>query len=256
MDDLKRLGYGGSAEIDGVQVLVTSGNLATAKTSTYLEPLSLQPSDETRSRVTHADGISAYSGTVSFDVTVDSLVLFALDKLLSRGYMFDVAIHDGEDPWKMVNCFATSIGLSGAAGGLITASVGFISPSGMVDATGMLNDFIREQVPYGYWYSGNVDVRDWNLSMTQAVTPVYTNEDVMTPRYLKIGLFEFTLSVTTYEQLHNYDEITIATDVFTLKGNTNAEGYNFTGVTDLGTYTHTFETAADFTIGSDDIIIS
>jgi hypothetical protein len=193
---------------------------------------------------------------VAFDVTANALDMFTTSRMFSRGYTFDVGIHDGEDAQKMADCLATSITLSGAAGGLITASIGFSGPTQAIPSLLVANDFIRDEVPYGYWYSGNVDVKDWNLSMTQAVTPVYTNEDIRSPRYLKIGLFDFTLSVTTYEQIHLYNTISVATKSFTLKGNTNSEGYNFVGVTDLGTYTHTFETAAAFSIGSGDTIIS
>ena len=170
--------------------------------------------------------------------------------------MFDVGIHDGEDGELMEDVLVTSITLSGAAGGLVTASVGFVGPTEAGGSLLVANEFVRDQVPYGYWYSGNTDVRDWSLNMNQAATPVYTNEDVVTPRYIKIGLFDFSLQVTTYEQLRAHDAISIATSTFTLKGNTTAEGFSFTGVTDLGTYVHSFETAAAFSIGSGDTIIS
>lgn len=250
------MGYGGSAEIDGVQVLITSGGFGNAETPSYLEPLSLQPSTSTRSRVLHADGTAAYTGQVDFDVTAESLVLLTTSKLLSRGYTFDVGIDDGEDGQLMEDVLVTSLSLSGAAGGLITASLSFMGPEEASSSVFVANDFIRDQVPYGYWYSGNTDVRDWTFNMNQAVTPVYVNEDVMTPRYLKVGIFDFSLEVTTYEQLRAHSAITIATRTFTLKGNTTSEGFSFTGMTDLGTYAHSFETAADISVGSDDTIIT
>jgi hypothetical protein len=256
-DDTKRLGYGGSAEIDGIQVLVTSGGFTTEKTPSVLEAYSLQPSTNSRARMKHADGVEAYSGEVSLDVTKDALPLFSVTRLLSRGYMFKVGVHDGEKAEEMDDCLVTSLTLSGMAGGLITASVSVASASAPEESLFVLNDFIRDnEPPYGYWYSGNTDVRDWTLSMTQDASPVYVNEDETAPRYLRIGLFDFSLQVTTYEQLRRHDSISIATSSFTLQGDTTSEAFQFTGVTDLGTYAHSFETAAAISVGSGDTIIT
>jgi hypothetical protein len=80
--------------------------------------------------------------------------------------------------------------------------------------------------------------------MNQAVSPVYTNQNVVTPRYIKYGLIDFNLSVTTYEAVIPHATIGIATSSFTLTGNTAGEGFVFAGITDLGNYSHVFETSA------------
>lgn len=255
-DDTKRLGYGGSAEIDGEQVLITSGGFNSATSISYLQMLDLQPVTDSRSKVKHADGATAYSGELSLDVTDSFLNILTTSRILSRGYMFKVGIDDGEDGQELDNCLITSLSLQGTFGGLVTCSISFVSAEAPTSSASVANAFIGDAEPLGYWYSGNTDVREWSFSMNQDVQPVYTNENTPIPRYLKIGLFDFNLGVTTYEQVINTSVINIATRTFTLTGDSASEGFQFAGVTDLGLYTNAFETAASISVGSGGTIIT
>jgi len=384
--DAKRLGYGGSGVVDGQQVLITSGGFNNEFARSYLEPLSLPAEVVTRSRVKHADGTRGYSGDLSFDVTANALSVLTISKLLARRYSFDVGIHDGEVSQSMLGVYVSSLSLSGAPGGLITASLSFmgasapkksfgyyggnvasnvisnpITPaangitliiavggstvltitndtsvtytatptlSGVTHALGCAgpptttqyfaalayllnqldnvsaqadgatnvtitadikatstydivvtgtaisgsnfvttatagnaattvpNDFIRDQIPYGYWYSGNTDVKDWSFTFNQATTPVYINEDDDSPRYIKVGLIDCSLEVNTYEAVQTHKVINIATTSFTLTGDTSSEGFQFLGQTELGQYAHMFESSANMDAGSSGIIIT
>lgn len=261
-DYAKRLGYGGSAEIDGVQTLITSGNFDTAETPSYLNALDIPPNSDMRGRILHADGVKSYSGSVGFDVSPKSMALFTTSKLLCRRYKFSVGIHDGEDHQTMANCYANSVSLNASPGGLIAASVSFMGPTAPSAVTSVANSYTGfvagspDSRPTGYWYSGNTNVRDWSLTMTQDVIPVYGNKSGMDPLYLRVGLVNYSLQVTTFEQLYAYTTISIITDTFTLAGATTARGYSFGGQNDLGHYTHTFETAAASTFASDEIVFS
>ena len=256
-DSAKRLGYGGSGEVDGEQVLITSGSFNTSPSPSFLEMLDIPPNNDSRSRVLHADGVEAYGGNISFDLTMAAMSVLSLSKLLMRGYVFDVGIDDGEDAFLMEDCSLTSLSLGGSAGGLLTASLNFVSVNEAQSSILVDNDFIRDtDPPLGYWYSGNTDVRDWSFGMNQAVTPMYVNRDEVVPRYLKVGLIDFSLSVTTYEAIQAHTVINIATSAFTLTGVTTSEGYSFGGMTELGTYSHQFDTAASIVVGSGDTIIT
>ena len=72
---------------------------------------------------------------------------------------------------------------------------------------------------------------------------------------MKVGLVSYNLDVTTYTA-PNVSIINIATRTFTLTGDTTGYGYVYGGQTDLGTYTHSFETAAVASAGSSGIIIT
>jgi hypothetical protein len=244
VDDTKRLGYGGSGVIAGQQVLITGGGFNTGESPSYLEPWSIPASAVSRSRVLHADGTEAYGGELSLDVTDAFLTVLTTSTLLGRRYQFDVGINDGEDAELMADCYATSVSLSGAPGGLVTASISFVSATAPVPSISVANNFIRDDEPLGYWYSGNTDVRDWTFSMNQATEPVYRNENSKAPRYIKVGLVDYSLAVTTFDAVIAHSTINIKTSAFTLTGVTTSSEYSFAGVTDLGTYRHTFETAA------------
>ena len=257
--DLKNLGYAGAAEVAGVRCLFSAGGFNKEVALSYLDaydiPASSPGPSGSRSRVKHADGVATYGGSISLDVTDDFLTILNVNQLLSRRYPFTVKIHDGENAKEMANCYVTSLTLAGTTGSLLTAEISFASAAEAVVSL-FSPTFLRDQTIYGYWYSGNTNVKDWNLVMNQDVQPVYSNEDSISPRYMKTGLIDFNLTVTTYEQLYAHYIINIVTKTFTLKGTTQSSGYTFNGVSDLGTYSHSFATAGDAMVGSSDPIIS
>lgn len=254
--DTKRLGYGGSAEIAGQQVLITSGGFTTAEAPAYLDPFDISPTMVSRSRILHSDGTESYSGELSLDVTDNFLTVLTTSTLLGRYYQFDVGIHNGENAQLMEGCYVTSLNLSGSPGGLISASIGFISANEPAASLLVANAFIRDDEPLGYWYSGNTNVRDWTFSMNQAATPMYGNQNSKTPLYIKIGMVDYSLAVTTFDSVIAHNTINIKTSAFTLTGVTTSSEYAFAGVNDLGNYRHTFETAASAAGGSGGIIIT
>jgi len=177
-------------------------------------------------------------------------------KLLARRYQFDVGINDGEDAYALEDCFISSLSLSGSPGGIVTASISFVSHKEWASSILVDNAFIRDDEPLGYWYSGNTNVKDWTFSMNQATTPVYGNENAVDPLYIKVGLIDYSLEVSTYEAIIATSVINIKTSAFTLTGVTTSESFSFSGVSDLGGYNHTFETAADAATGSAGVIIT
>lgn len=249
------LGYGGSAIIQNVQVLVTSGSFDTAMSISYLTPMDIPPTFDSRTRVVHADGVKAYTGSVAVDVTENFLTLLDTDDLFKRRYCFDVSLFDGVDGYTMENVYLTSMTLSGSPGGIITASLSFTGPNEWQSDT-VTHNFIRDEEPLAYWWSGNTDVSDWTLTLNQDVQPVYSNEDTMDPRYMRIGLWDFSLDVSTYETLRQHEFIVVKTKKFTLTGNTSSEGYSYNGATSIGTYKHVFESGALAADGSSGSVIA
>ena len=243
----KRLGYGGSASIGGTQLLITGGSFDYARTVSYLNMIRTPPSATMAGRVQHADGIKDYTGSLSFDVHDGAMALFGTTALLGRYYEFTVGINDGVNDWKMEKCKATSVTVSGAVGGVVSAQVSFLAKTAKV-AGGTPNAFIRDTaIPLGYWYTGggsSDNIRDWSLTMAQEAQLVYRNEDSMDPGYIKVGLVSYVLSVTSYNSITAPASINIGTSSFTLTGNTTGSGFSYGGITDVGSYSYTFETSS------------
>jgi hypothetical protein len=258
----KRLGYGGSASVAGRQVLITSGSFSEATSISYLNMISTPPSVTMAGRVKHADGTRGYTGSLSFDLYDDTLDLFVTTNgLLERYFKFDVGINDGVQDWMMKDCKLTSLSVSGAVDGLLNAQISFISLAREVYES-VANVFIRDTAtPIGYWYSGTDsgsgqpdDIKDWTLTMNQEATLIYKNDDTVEPAYIKVGLVNYALSVTSYKALNAPDTVRIETKSFTLTGETTGRGFAYGGLTDLGTYSYTFETGSN--TKSDSLVIS
>lgn len=249
----KRLGYGGSAMVDTVQVLITSGSFSTSTAQTYLNMISTPHSGTMAGKVLHADGISSYTGSISFDVTKAAMGMFSTSRMLGRFHPFDVGINDGNNQYDMTNCKLTSLSLTGAAGGLVSSSLSFMAGGAFSGAT-VTNDFIRDDATkgylIGYWWTGahsDLKVKSWTLTMTQDVQAAYGNLNSVEPLYLRVGLVEYSLVVESYTRMsypNQSNVVRISTDSFTLTGNTNEEGFQYNGVTDLGTYSYTFSTGS------------
>ncbi len=260
----KRLGYGGSAVIAGSQVLITSGSFEQANSPSFLEMLDIDPSMQQRGRVLHAEGVSSFTGSLSFDLTPNAMNKFTTSTLLDRGYQFNVGINDGgvdaDTGLVMSDCYVTSLSLSGAPGGLISSSVSFMAKSasaaGTVTNTYILDDYTSsiDNQPLAYWWSGGADVKEWTFTMNQAVEPVYLNKNTPSPKYLRVGLVDYQLDTTLYSG-GIPASIKIYTSTFALTGVTSAIGYTFNGVTDLGTYSHSFITAGNIATGSGDTVL-
>jgi hypothetical protein len=210
-------------------------------------------------RVKHADGTIGYTGSLAFDLYDDTLDLFVTTGgLLERYFKFDIGINDGEQNWKMKDCKLTSLTISGSVDGLLNAQLSFVSLAKEVDES-VANVFIRDSaIPFGYWYSGTGlgtdDIKDWSLTMNQDATLIYKNEDTIEPAYIKVGLVSYALVVTSYKELTAPSTVLIATKSFTLTGETAGNGYAYGGLTNLGTYSYTFETSSS--TKSDSLVIS
>jgi len=240
-----RLGHGGGALIDNVYVPATSGSMDNSVNVQYQSGYSMPPKGD-RSRILHADGTVTHTGSVSFDLTYSSLAV--VKNLCERGESFPVSLLDGEYGMNMLNCYVTSLSLSGSPSGILSASLSFMSdsPSNGITNSNVYNKrdaFTNELVPY--WYSGNSYVRDWTFTFNQSVTPKFHNKCIYrsekygilaaSPNYLFIGETDYSLDFTTFCPLIT-DNVHIYTSTFTIKGRTTGTGYIMGGSNDLGMY--------------------
>jgi hypothetical protein len=262
-------GFAGVALVNGTQVLLTSGNATLDNTQTFVTLMDIVPDSTQRTKVLYAPGTTMISGSLAWDVKADAMNLISNSGgLLQRGFHFTVAMWTGNagTPYvgKLIsNAYASSLSLQGAAGGLISANLSFVSGSVVSGGSNIWNDWSgggsyistrsenSASIPYGYWYSGNanIPVKDWTLSYSQEVSPVFLNQNTTAPKYMKCGTVEVTLDLNTMEQISfantsELSHVVIATKNFQIQGVTKTEGFTFNGPTDAGAYSYSFTSAA------------
>ena len=261
--DAKTLGYGGSFEItinadslppvttpptppypdiSSANLLVSSVGMTQDRPNPFMDIMHTPNTRVSRSKILVADGVELYTGSFTFDVTQSSLEI--VKDLCKRGRRFSVTFWDGDKGRQLKNNHFSNLTLSGSIGGLLSASVSFTSAENWTSTAAPVSiNFLRDSSnhqPYGYWYSGGPNVKEWSLAISQSVTPVYTNVASANPTYLRVGMWDMNLQVTAYEDFGSLEEIIIATKLFTVTGILNNSGYSFGGISELGAYTHSF----------------
>lgn len=258
MVQVKKLGWAGSAVIDGVPVLFTSASINNEVSPGFITMADINRDNVSRTKILYSDGTKGSSGSISFDMSSQSMTLFSLSRLLRRNYTFNVSFFDGEKGYSLNNCYVTNLSLSGSVGSLISGSLSFVSNEEKQSYSGG-TDIRNTQIPLGYWYSGSgsISIIDWSFSFTQDAQIVYLNQrnqsDKIRGKYIKCGLLDYGLEITTYEQATTNNNIVIASSSFTITGITTSEEFSFNGQTDLGTYKYSF-TSAGSVMARDNII--
>jgi len=275
MADIKKLGFEGAVRIslDGgsaAQLLATSGALQgeSSKPTFIGVDMPPPPSDGTagdnRSKFVYSEGTLVVTGSVSFDCTEEVLPIVAA-LCTGRGQRFTVGIAGGEVGRRLQRCYMTTLTLSGATNGLVTASLSFVSASDLEVGAGFTPvkrdpSSSTYQEPLAYWYTGgptaSTDIKDWSLSVSQNATPVFGNVAGVSPLYIRIGVMDASLTVNTYLELQEIDEVSIATQTVTIVAGYEKSREFTLSPSDLETFTYTFESMLDPAGGSSGDIIT
>lgn len=247
-------GFSGHIIIDGVQILSGNSSFSTEQSPNFINYADIRRDFTQRNRVLYAPGTRVTTGSASFDVTAAMLTnLLTTLKLFKRNYSFTSYIFDGNLGKKLENCYITSLSLNGSIGGLINGSMSFISNKDPVSYDGSLGAFQNPEttVPYGYWYSGNTinQISEWSFDYSQNVVPVHLNQiddpDNELPRYLRVGLQNYSLRLTTYDEIDPAtNQIIVATRSFLITGTRTGNTYNFNGPNNFGNFSHEFQSSA------------
>ena len=250
------LGFSGGGSINGVPVLITSGSASIEVSPAYVSPMSIphprSGGGPYRGQVYIGDGTAITNGSLAFDMTTSSAQL--VKALSVRGKQFNVVFTDGTNGSQLTECVASSVTASGSANGIVTASVSFMSGAEWTEY-GKGAIWLREHELTAYWASGNTNVRDWSYTFNTSLEPVYLNNRSYFPAYIKCGMSSVSLQMTCYDrELH--ERVIISTSGFNLSGVVTADGYNFGGTSDIGTYVHTFTGTASLDEGSGAVVLT
>lgn len=209
------LGYRGRAILNGTPVLVTSGSMENAVSTSYLSGYDMVGT-QNKSRIFHAAGVVTHTGSLSFDLTSEAC--FMIKNILSnpRDTKFQVSMYGNDSGWLMKDCVAQTISLNGSPSGLVTGSISYMSDSPanltVLGETDARDDFSAMLVPY--WHTGANLVRDWSLSFSLNVIPKHCNGDeaksyglfgikAHSPKYLFLGETQYDLNFSCFQKITN-----------------------------------------------------
>lgn len=242
------LGYGGFASIDGQSVLVTSGSLEKSITPVLIDPLSC-PIDGNRFPLIIGSGINAWTGSVAFDLTLDSVSKIVSSNFIKRNSVFDVVLCDGNKSYSAPSAKWSSITISASPNALVTCSVSFSYTNSKSDnfithsSSKISVDF--DDPLLSYWFTGEEEVESFTLTFNKNLTPVYANGSPNNPLYLREGLINATMQVSAWDTWLSHQSLKIADKTVSfseaVQENTT---FSYGGLNSTGTHSYTLKCVA------------
>ena len=230
--------------------------------------------EKVRSSIRLGYGTYTFNGQISMELSNGCLNFFDTSyKFLFRNYVFSVQFFDGEKVCTIKNCMWNSIKLSCSAGGIPTMSISFQSNNEsknklQISNPSSFSSFDSDDILIPYWRTGvkkiivqsneeyygngydNVDKylqpTDFNLSFDRGVTPIFLNNKLITPSYLRAGLINVNLDLTLMQNV-DFDNSKYGMDM--IFGNKKIskklsqmknETYNNSNLNDIGNKTCSF----------------
>jgi hypothetical protein len=168
----------------------------------------------TKSRIYHAAGVVAHTGSLSFDLTEDLCIKLRAVLQKPREFKYQIRMSGNDSGWSMQECVIQSISLSGSPNGLVSGSLTFASalPPTMffLSEEDKRDLFSAGLVPY--WHTGWDLVRNWSLDFSLATIPKHSNGDVArsyglfgikahSPKYLYLGECLYNLKFSCFQKI-------------------------------------------------------
>ncbi len=161
-------------------------------------------------------GIYSYNGEISFEFTKGMLRFLSnnvnnggrsmLGESFDRNAIFDVQFFDGKRTCSIYNCVWNSISINAQPNSLVTGSISFQSNNGYHSNLFLYNDnvlpnyrFDDSDLNIPYWETGADEFETFSISFDRNVSPVYLNNDLKCPSYLRAGMITSSMNVTTID---------------------------------------------------------
>lgn len=214
------------------QIFITNGNIGVTYNrpteNTYKAPrgtTSVMP-------VLLSPGTASISGSVSFDMSHNNLGYFLDQSRLSRNTYFHLIMNSGGVCYAVYYNMWNSFSISAASGGLVTCNIGFMSlncfDTTIQEAT-VQQDVVSnifDDALVAYWQAGTQGyVQSFTINITQDVTPVYLNNDLIMPSYLRSGSLKVNASIQSCISWQNIGKV-IDLSTYTGTENNNNNGGN------------------------------
>lgn len=223
-----------------------------------------------------AYGTYTFNGQISMELS--SGIFNFLDEELNffeRNYVFNIIFFDGELTCTIQNCMWSNIKISSGSGNIASISISFQSNNGGKQALDIKEqensvvsnlNFQENDLIIPYWQTGigvsesndsNMDgvinkdsetlinVTDFSIGFDRSLTPVFLNNKLVSPTYIRAGLVNITLDFTSLERVILSDNcsfnITFGSKKIILKlGCMKNESYSNSTLNDIGNKSYQF----------------
>jgi len=100
-----------------------------------------------------------------------------------------------------------------------------------------------------YWTCGHEGFSEFSMTFNRNVTPIFLNNDLQVPSYLRPGLIDVSLQATTIEYVENWNDnlnIHVGSQhgIRLITSNLMSKQYNMSSMTDTGPKTYTWNSIA------------
>ena len=243
------LGYGGGAKINGQSVFVTSGNLSRTTDIPSVQPYDMKTGSSTtwqRGKIVMGKGYHHFTGSISFDMTVQAVSSLITSQFLSRNSEFPIYISDGHANFEMNKCKWSSFSLSASPNSLVTGSINDFKED--LQTSSSTAPYIFTDDLLAYWQTGDVNtdknfVESFTLTLSQTLTATHLNTPKLSmPAYIRCGALDVSLQITCWEDWFSHNSINIGPTKITLT-NQLIESMEFStgGPTDTGSHSYTMK---------------
>ena len=202
--------------LGGKLVQVTSANIARSlnlpvQTGYYL-PFK-DGAGAVRSPVRVAYGTFAFNGEISFELTNGIANGVFNNGFYKRNSLFSVQFFDGQNTCTIRNCVWNSVNLNCSPGSTVKVSIAFMSNNGYLNSLQISHKDLNDELEYNsndllipYWQCGKENFTEFSVNFSRNVTPVYLNNDLCVPSYLRPGIIELGVSATTVKNVVSWGD--------------------------------------------------
>ena len=155
-------------------------------------------------------GTYQYSGSIIYEMTTGMANMLG-DNFFNRASLFDVQFYDGRKTCTVRNCAWNNFSINGQPNSAVSVSLGYQTTNGYMEdldvKTGSLKDysFDSDDLLIPYWQTGAPGIVDFSLSFDRSITPMYLNNTFKGPSYLKVGMMNVTVQLTTMDYIDAMD---------------------------------------------------
>ena len=200
-------------------------------------------------------GTYQYSGSISYEMTKGMAGMLGGD-FFNRAALFDVQFYDGRKTCTVRNCSWNSFSVSGQPNSTVSASIGYQSTNGYLNdldvKSGSLKDysFDSDDLLIPYWQTGAAGMVDFTLSFDRSITPMYLNNTFKGPSYLKVGMLNVSVQMTTMDYIEKMTgkslSIRIGPKTVSLnKRVLTSVDYNMSTLSDVGMKSYSWTSISD-----------